>query len=161
MHALHKILLRVDKSETKDEIRRRAEEVTEEFCDKVYDWRETETAGHWSDRYPENVILSKDDVKRFLEELNDCIEHQRSEVHYHEERVREVAFNIHDLVELSAEIECLASLLALKSLLYGDYTFDSQFYDVDDYSALINEQTIRKVEEAPDKWALVLFDYHF
>ncbi len=164
MHALHKILLRVDKSETKEEIRHRAEAATEDFCGRAYDWRETETAGRWSGQYPENVILSKDDVECFLKKLNDSLEYQRGEVHYHEERVCEVSSNIHDLVEMSAEkpfcvpawnLECLASLL------YGNYTFDSRFYDVEDYTALITEQTIKKVEEAPDEWALVLFDYHF
>ena len=47
---------------------------TEDFCPMVFYCRETENAGDWSTLYPTNVLLSKDDPARFLQELTAAAE---------------------------------------------------------------------------------------
>lgn len=46
-------------------------------------------------------------------------------------------------------------------LSVGEYFYDSCFYDTAEYTARLNEATIAKVQEKPQDWALVFFDYHF
>ena len=79
MHYLHKILVYIpdavtdrdnyERSELIDAIRTHAENTTEEFYQSVFDWRETDSAGSWSDEYPVNVLLAQDDVEQFIREL--------------------------------------------------------------------------------------------
>ena len=86
MHYLHKILVHIsdvevhEKNELIDAVRRYAENETEDAYGQAYDWRETDCAGRWSSEYPINVLFASDDVKRFVKELKDTMEVQKSEI---------------------------------------------------------------------------------
>ena len=59
-----------------------AENTTEEFYQSVFDWRETDSAGSWSDEYPVNVLLAQDDVEQFIRELFGARNSQFDEIQY-------------------------------------------------------------------------------
>ena len=90
MHYLHKILVYIpDVSKEADSmirdslvsaIRSHAESETEGFYKEVFDWRETDTAGRWSDAYPENVLLGSDDSNSLYEAVAECYQTQKSEI---------------------------------------------------------------------------------
>lgn len=90
MHYLHKILVYIpDVSKEADSmirdslvsaIRSHAESETEGFYKEVFDWRETDTAGRWSDAYPENVLLGSDDPNSLYEAVAECYQTQKSEI---------------------------------------------------------------------------------
>lgn len=177
MHALHKILVKVSQDTTVEEARAEAESATQEFGSgiefaanayPVYDWRETDTAGRWEDEYPTNVIFSRDDLDKFIGELRDCMDAQRSAIDHNLKILKR--YNS-DGVRLKSDIDKIVNdayeygvgsmaLLALAELVDGRYTFDSGFFDTTFYTAKINEKTIERVEKAPNEWALVMFDYH-
>lgn len=173
MHALHKILVRInghtpiiatDREELINEIRHRAVSMTDEDYGKAFDWRETDTAGRWSEVYPVNVILSRDNIDIFVEKLKDCLESQISEMRYHLDNICKVSSDIKTLFD----IECSSpgsvpswDLRCLSELMYGIYNFDSGFYNTEEYTAKITESTIEAVKSSPDDWALVMFDYHY
>lgn len=173
MHALHKILVHLDKSLAKDVIDRQeiidrarieAEYSTESYGDDVYDWRETDTAGRWSEAFPENVLLASENVEKVIKELlatkicqedtmKDCLGH-----------IVELSPDLYGLFEKYKEQE-MPGLLSyyirlFAQLMCGDYNFDSGFLDTDTYSSKITRETIEKVRKAPDEWAMVMFDYH-
>ena len=65
MHALHRILVKLeDEDETIDEIRSVAKSETEDYYN-AYDWRETDTAGRCESEYPCNV----DSVKKITNSI--------------------------------------------------------------------------------------------
>jgi len=174
MHILHKILVKIndkyipepseDRDEFLDDIRRRAEELTDDYYEQAFDWRETETAGRWEDEYPVNVILSKDDIDRFIEELNGCIASQRREIDYHLENICKTSSDIRELVKIDKENPGTTpnwDLRCLSELMYGVYNCDSAFFNTEEYSAKITRYTIDEVKRTPDKWALVMFDCHY
>lgn len=70
MHYIHKILVKTN-SKDKDEIRGQAVEETEQFWNTVYDWRETDTAGKWSDKYPDNVIIGSEDIEALIKAVEE------------------------------------------------------------------------------------------
>ena len=77
MHILNRVLVRIyngcnclcDEICSRDEAIRAArswaETETEDYYPRVFDWRETDTAGGWKDQYPENVLLSKENINVF------------------------------------------------------------------------------------------------
>lgn len=169
MHALHKVLVKVDqKSRDREEMvetaRQDAEDLTKGFYDRAFDWRETDTAGRWSEEYPENVLLSKDGLDRFIKELEETRKYQRDQIALCMERVAEVSTDLKTLVENNIDkIQNFGALFEVKliaELLSGDYVFDSGFFDGNWYSAKVTDETIERVKEEPDDWALVMFDYH-
>ena len=140
----------------------RAEVLTEDFINDVFDWRETETAGRWTCDYPENVILSSENLEKFVTELKRALEIQQSEIDHCLAEIKRK--DICELVEAERRnthgMESFY-LLQLAELLYGKYTIDSGFYDTARYSAKITEETIEEVKKSPNDWALVFFDYHY
>ena len=50
------------------------------------------------------------------------------------------------------------ALLFIAKIIWGEYFFDSLFYDIRRRTALV--PFIGRLKETPDDWALVLFDYH-
>ena len=46
-------------------------------------------------------------------------------------------------------------------LLYGDYTIESGFYNTYLYTARLSQSDLTEIRNTPDKWALVMFDYHY
>ena len=88
MHVLNKVLVykeegfdfSVPEKERIDEARSIAENETEDYCGPVYDWRETENAGRWSDEYPKQVYFAQDDIDWFIAEINEAVSSQKLEL---------------------------------------------------------------------------------
>ena len=83
MHALHCILLKISPGQPINEIRYIAEEETECYYGRCYDWRKTKTAGRWDTLYPENVILAKDDLDKFIKILEETQDNIKAEIGYY------------------------------------------------------------------------------
>lgn len=182
MHILHSILVHLpgdvpaDEGESREKylerIRSYAEEETDEFYEVAYDWRETATAGGWADEYPENVLLGSEDGKKLIRELKRVQESQAQEikcnmaqlVHCFGDQLSGIVSGIQKGSVRGTPIQASYYAFLMKKmakLLDGEYFYDSCFYDTAEYSARLNEATIAKVQERPQDWALVFFDYHF
>lgn len=184
MHILHRILVPLtngngldkiaDRMELIDSARSYAESETEEFYPSVYDWRETDTAGRWSDRYPENVLLGKECPEHLLKEVEKCQQAQKDTLNEHLKALTDISGDklsvlvqkITDYYDSGKTLLGDTSLTAyrlncLSMILSGKYYYDSYFYDTDSYTARIDLNTIQKIKENPDNWALVLFDCHY
>lgn len=178
MHALHRILVNLrkiditneyvqsNKEEAIDSIRDSADLETQDFYRTVFDWRETANAGRWSYEFPENVILGSENSDTILTQIQHCQKLQKDEIIYNLNCIKkELDDSITTIVklasnesnELSHPLYLLGKLVAL---LYGEYTFDSYFYDLDARTSKITSSTIEKIKQSPEQWAIVLFDYH-
>lgn len=175
MHSLHKILVYVPNcadtntpwDEKKEEIRSYAELVTEDYSERVFDWRETDCAGRWQEIYPDQVYLASDDIEWFVKELSESRQAQERDMNYRLEQLNEYdGFSIRELCDKVKEKSETHStldayhLLQLSKLIYGEYDFDSGFYDSYNYTARVFKRTIEMVKNNPENWALVMFDYH-
>ncbi len=176
MHSLHKILVHVPDcvdlsapwDEKKEEIRSYAETATEEYYEQAFDWRETDCAGRWEDEYPEQVYLASENIDWFLKELSEVRQGQEGEMNYRLEQlkesdglsIRELCDKLNDKSETYSSLEAY-NLLQLSKLTYGEYDFDSGFYDSHNCTAKIFNGTIENIKSNPENWALVMFDYHF
>ena len=181
MHVLHRILVHIpdacnvsgmEREEIIDSVRSQAESRTEEFADIVYDWRETETAGGWSEEYPENVLLGSESQERLIEELEEVRKFQCGEIEANLASFKERAGNsltaAVNMMQVSSEEQdgrevsmARYYLKKLAKLLCGEYNCDSGFYDTESYSARVDNGTLEKVRRKPEDWALVCFDYHY
>lgn len=173
MHCLHKILVYIPDVGSDDprSIRDYAESSTDCFYEQAFDWRETRTAGRWEEVYPENVIFAKDSPERFISELNAAIDGQKSEIDCALKHLTEnVSTGLPALVkaiwEKDGEIKDGKYDLnpyyfhKLADLLYGEYGFDSMLYNTHSYTARLYSNDIEAIKKEPEKWALVIFDYH-
>lgn len=183
MHALHKILVYIPEAvsdpknytrqELINEVRLYAEMNTDDFYLTVFDYRTTETAGRWKNQYPVNVLFAKDDIAKFLQELTITKELQHQEIQQNLLSLKEMIGT--DLEEIILEIEKLKAksdrtekidsmadyfLYQIAALLNGTYTLNSYFYNVANCTARLYQGDLTEVENAPDDWALVLFDCH-
>lgn len=185
MHYLHKILVYVpDVIGTSDEnlsekelfesIRSHAENETESFCEEVFDWRETDSAGRWSDRYPQQVYLAEKDLDWFIKELQDSIAAQRNEIEMCMEQLKSsVGTNLEDIVNGLWTRKAMYDstdgfnvmtpyyLNEIAAHLYGRYRCDSYFYNVHDCTARLYNSDLDMIRQEPQNWALVMFDYHY
>lgn len=183
MHYLHKILVYIpDVSKEADSmirdslvsaIRSHAESETEGFYKEVFDWRETDTAGRWSDAYPENVLLGSDDPNSLYEAVAECYQTQKSEIDHliallkssvgvDIEHIASGIWdrNYEDKPKNGFDLLTALHLHRLSDLLYGRYIDDSLFYDAHEYTARIYKNTLAALKEHPEDWAVVMFDYH-
>lgn len=178
MHALHRILVNLEKIDITQEylqnnregaidcIKDYADSETQDFYGTVFDWRETTHAGGWSGEFPENVLLGSEKSELLLQQIQLCQELQKEEINSNLKFIEEDAGStLADIVYFVSKepIKSLGSLCSLKiiaNLLSGNYCFDSYFYNIDDGTSRINDNTFEKVKQSPEKWALVLFDYH-
>lgn len=184
MHCLHKILVyipdvdkeyeKADKTDLMDSIRLYAETETESYYEQAYDWRETDTAGRWEDVYPNNVILAADDSDRFVKELEECLLSQKNEIDEGYAQIKntvgtdltEIINGIWNMKDYSDKQNGFTNMTAyylhhISDLLYGDYNFDSMFYNAHEYTGRIYLSDIDDVKKNPEEWALVMFDYHY
>ena len=126
-------------------------------------------ASHWA--YKENNAndvskLMKNVMEQKLQFYRSLIELQKEEINSNLKFIEEDAgITLADIVYFVSKepIKSLGSLCSLKTianLLSGNYCFDSYFYNIDDGTSRINDNTLEKVKQSPEKWALVLFDYH-
>ena len=177
MHCLHKILVYIpdvvwnetlERDELIDNIRSFAESETERFSDKVFDYRsENYSAGGWNDEYPTNVLFAADDVDRFVEELEEVTRDQRQELSILLSSIeKNVGTDLNEIVKrlFTDEPDDLSTvgycLKCVSGLLYGEYSFDSGFYNTHDYTSRIYSRDIELIRESPESWALVMLDYH-
>lgn len=169
MHALHRVLVRLEeKDESIDEIRSFAKSETED-CFNAFDWRETETAGRWESEYPCNVILGRDEPDKIIKELLTVKEQQESVLHGHVESLKKYcpSMNIEDIVNDSPRSSfgeggmIYYHLKSIANHLAGVYDFDSAFFNTEDCDSIINDELINEIRKKPEDWAVVLFDCHF
>lgn len=168
MHALHRILVYLPDiglggDATIDDVRRHAVDETEQFYNHVFDWRETDSAGRWSGGYPENVIFGRDSTLKIIKELVDLSEVIGNEI----KRCVKCLYKETSTYDISKIVSSKTSgmgkyyLQKIGSLYYGEYTFDSMFYNTRDCDSLITDALIDEIKENPRDWAVVLFDYHY
>ena len=169
MHALHRILVKLeDKDETIEEIRSVAKSETEDYYN-AYDWRETDTAGRWESEYPCNVILGRDEPDKIIDELLVVRDQQENILRHHVESLKKYcpSMNIEDIIKNSPRLSFgeggLISyhLKCISSLLVGAYDFDSAFFNTEECDSIINDELINEIRKKPEDWAVVLFDCHF
>lgn len=182
MHALHKILVYIpdtlcdtktmSREQQADAIRSYAEVETEEFLGSVFDCRKTKIAEGRTETYPENVLFAADDVERFTEELRQVMDTQKVLVEHHVSKVKESLGK--DVEKIASEVfsmqgpyqsglsqdMALFYLRNLANFLYGEYQFDSQFYNLAEHTARVYPETIQIVKNEPENWAMALFNYH-
>ena len=183
MHFLHKILVKIsnavadreryENDELVDTVRRYAENGTDSFYERAYDWRETESAGRWAAEYPVNVLFADDDLDGFIHELEEAMENQRYELNYALRTIKNsVGTDLEKIVEgLAGRKRALNGedgfnnmtafyLHCVAAHLYGEYRCDSCFYNTSEWTAFICAEDIESVKADPSDWALVMFDYH-
>ncbi len=182
MHVLNKVLVykeegfdfNAPEKERIDEARSIAENDTEDYCGPVYDWRETENAGRWSDIYPKQVYFASDNMDWFLAEITDAIKSQRQELDtYMKELKEKMGTDLEKIipilmgdVELPTDSKYANGFLSfalwkVARLAYGEYNCDSYIYNTADHTARIWPEDIEQIKQEPNKWAMVMFDYHF
>ncbi|MCI8649610.1 MAG: hypothetical protein HFG20_05790 [Anaerotruncus sp.] len=155
MHILHSILVHLpgdvpasegeSRGEYLERIRSYAETETEDFYEIAFDWRETATAGGWSNEYPENVLLGSEDGKKLIRELKKILETQTQEIRYNMEalincfggQLSGIVFGIQNGAVDGSSIQATHYVFQLKKmakLLDGEYFYDSCFYDTAEHS---------------------------
>lgn len=183
MHYLHKILVYIpeitdtpnemSRENLLKEIRSHADSTTEDFYPHVFDWRETDSAGRWAFEYPQQVYLAAEDTEWFIKELQWVMDAQHGEIDMCMAQIKaSVGTNLEDIIngiwdrDLYDETKngfCLMTPFYLYNIachLHGDYRCDSYFYNTHQHTARIYKSDIEKVKQDPEKWALVMFDYH-
>lgn len=169
MHVLNTILIKLTRKLSDEEYinyaRNIAKEETERFIYDVFDWRETDTAGRWSDEYPLNVILGKTEPERFIKELEKCLSYRTNEIKQYLSDLKSEN-NSSDIETISENIIMdriwLSDfyLMRLATLLNGEYTYNSAFFDTNEGNSKISIAKIEKIKNEIDKYALVFFDHH-
>ena len=186
MHYLHKILVHIpsainkheiaSKEELLDKIITYAQSETERFDGIAFDWRDVDSAGGWTDEYPQQAYIAADNLEWFINELREIQELQREEIDYCLNYIREAAST--NLAVLSDNLCKRGSpyadfnnnysdnmtayyLLSLAKHLYGEYRFDSYFYNTCNSTARLYEIDFEVIKQSPGDWALVMFDYHY
>lgn len=179
MHCLHKILVyiphtvgddkKIDRNKQINYIRDYAEAKTEQFADVVFDYRsESCSAGAYDDKYPVNVLFAVDDIDRFVGELEEVVEHQKISLSFWLSTIKKnIGTDLTEIVNhlLINEPDYLSNtgyqLFCVAKLLYGEYIFESGFYNTEYYTSRIYTRDIEQIKESPKDWVLVMLDYHF
>lgn len=182
MHYLHRILVylpdvvsteKMEEKELLEAVRLYADTETECFYQNAFDWRETDSAGRWSDMYPQQVYLASSDVNWFMNELQQVMLSQRTEIDSCMEQLKSsVGNNLEDIVNGLWNRSSMYDAADGYSMmipyyfykvachLHGNYQSDSYFYNTHDYTARLYNSDLDTIRQEPDKWALVMFDYH-
>jgi len=177
MHVLHKILVYIPDSTDWDnvkctgwagdegilsQIRSYAAEQTAVYQDSVYDWRTTDTAGRWKNEYSKNVLLAANDKDGFIHELTGILWEQQDTIDSLVSIIMQGAgtADLATIAESHDRDSITMYLRILASMLDGEYTSDSSFYNTNNGSSRITEGDIRAVEKTYKDWALVMFDCH-
>lgn len=185
MHAVHCILVNLDganvaidereatlsklaednqEPEYINDIREYAEKKTEDFQDDVFDWRETDTAGRWSEEYPCNVVTGLLEKERFLQLFDEFSAKPEEEAKDYLNRFtnenggKSMQLSFDELAKLDS-MQTFRLKQAIK-LLDGDYTFDSHFWSAAHYVSRLSDNEKAEVHDNSKDYALVFFDYH-
>lgn len=182
MHILHKILVynkdgfeSMSENERVSTARFIAESDTDCYFGDAYDWRETETAGSWSEEYPKQVYFANENLEWFINEIKESIQSQKAEIAMYMEKIKsenatDLQILIDGLMDDNLRPEAVSSrfnsdiafaLLKISRLVYGDYDCDSCIYNTASSSARIYNEDIEAIKQEPSKWAMVMFDYHY
>lgn len=160
------ILDETDRNDTANDLRLYVEDLTERYHDNVFDWRETETAGGWSDKYPENVLFAADDPQLFVTRLVEIRNRQKKSIDECLHRIAKICETT-DLAEIVRKIESPNSdhaakryLRQLADRLGGRFTSESNFYNCESETSVITDETLDAIRKNPEEWAIVLFDQH-
>ena len=144
MHILHKILVYNEdgfdgmlEKERISTARCMAENSTDSYFGDVYDWRETETAGAWSEEYPKQVYFADENLEWFINEIKESVQSQKAEIACYMERIKskngtDFEVLINGLLDDNLQPEAVSprfnsdiafALLKVSRLVYGDYDF--------------------------------------
>lgn len=170
---------KIDEETLREEIlgavTRHAKDETECFYEQAYDWREDDSAGRWSQVYPQQAYLASEDLAWFLKELEAIQIGQKDEIETCITELRKTvgvdlpaivqqlwnrAGDNYDPTQGATEMSAYY-LRSLAQLLYGEYRCDSGFYNTSTYTARLYERDLNQIRENPKDWALVMFDYHY
>lgn len=148
---------------TAQDVRIYAADKTEQYYGKAFDWRTTEFAGRWTEQYPVNVIFGRSLKSKIIEELVDLKKHINEEIDCFVKSLHEETstYNILDMVSSKMSHMSKYYLREIGLLNYGEYTFNSMFYNTRDYNSLVTAELIDEVKKHPEDWAMCLFDCHF
>lgn len=164
MHLTHMILLKlgdssqrsIDMNQNDEDLREdilyEANEIVKEFQDRVFDYY-----------MPGDVVLSRDCLQSFIAKIEGVRRYQLEEMERHLQVASRVSS---DLGRLFEEVKAgipprwAWDLRRFAELAYGDYTFDSCFFDAEYWTSAITDRTIDDIKKSPDIWALVYFDMH-
>ncbi len=176
MHYLHSILvyipdaITVNHNTTKEDIfaavKNYAEDETERFCNQVFSWRETNSAGSWESEYPQQVYIASDDLTWFISRLENIRIFQNYEIDTDFSRIsNDIGTDLGCIIQVLQNRDVLYDstanyLQGIGELLNGTYRFNSCFFDIHRYTARIYSKTIEEICKSPKDWALVMFDYH-
>lgn len=177
MHSLHRLLIDItdpelglddnmSKEEQIDLIRNFAltNSVAQGYA---YDWRTETDAGRWSDQYPNNLVLGKDDPQLIIDEVL-CGRNYQD--HYMDGLIIRAKDENIDNLETRWEIvktqdskgsTNLLDIQLAANFLSGNYTFDSCFLFVNDDVPIVCDYIIDKVTNDPSKFAILFTDCHW
>ncbi|ADQ41540.1 hypothetical protein Calkr_2071 [Caldicellulosiruptor acetigenus I77R1B] len=187
MHYAHFILVDVEElkekeykelnlQDLKEKVREYAEKATEDFHNHVFDWRETRTAGNWSNEFPDNVILGNQQSDKIREILNTVRTCQKEEIDSYVSILKEYGWiqedgtikvtlgKLKDLAEEKSNYEYYLPFYyfwKLVSYLRREYMCNSFFYDTKTGSGYLSQHIYDKVYNNPERYAFVVFDYHY
>lgn len=130
------------------------------------DWNEV--GGRWSGIFGDNrppVICYKDDPEFFEKQLQDFVEARKTNLRENLERFESEKKSLSDYVDTyNPEVFGFdMGIHALKSfirVMAGDWTYDSLFYDLEEYSETLRPFRER-VAKTPEKQFAVAVDFHF
>lgn len=165
MHTLHRILVYlpdVGETPSKDDIRSYAEDMTREYSGSCFDYRTIKNAGIWSSQYPDNVVLSKDNLSYFMGELRFAQRKQSMTISRYVKAVESLAKSkdLSSIILSKNARQCGFYLEMIGNAIMGKYTPDTAFFNISEGSALIDSKTFSNIELKPDCWALCYFDCH-
>lgn len=166
MHALVIILAARGNDESKSAFRKRVgAEFAGRYADgSVFDYAITDTAGRWSDEYPDNVEFSMADIMLILEEMKEKQTARKAAL------VEEIN-NCLGTTDLREAISHDADdtnpigwyfLNELSDRQLGWYTASCpEFVYLDDDCSNVTDDLMQNVEEHPGKYGILFADCHF
>jgi hypothetical protein len=129
-----------------------AKQIVDEFQDRVFDYYT-----------PGDVVLSRDCLQSFIAKIEGVQRYQLEEMERHLQVISRVSSDLERLFEEAktrTPPRWAWDLRRFAELACGNYTFDSCFYDAEEWTAAITDRTIDNIKKSPDIWALVYFDMH-
>lgn len=153
MHAIHTVLVNLEyEGLTKEnEIIRHAEDVTADYQHNAFDWRTVQ-----------GVIIGSDKPDKLINLLGQCYDAQQKQI---TEYLKIFNNNLGDslsqiIFTLSNDSTYVHEFNELAKFLAGEYIFESKFFDTERCTSRIDKDILDEVREAPESYALVLFDCH-
>lgn len=166
MHTLVTILAAREKDESKSAFRKRVgDEFAGRYADgSVFDCAVTDTAGRWSDEYPDNVEFNMADMMIILEEMKERQTARKAAL------VEEINKCL-GTTDIKEALSCDADdtnpigwyyLNKLSDRMLGFYTISCpELVYLDDDRSDVTDDVMQDVEENPGKYGILFADCHF